>query len=80
MASGPGTPFPQGGDRPKSNTPGPLSEADPRYRLDPCQLPKRIDLQLDDDLLARIEEMAARSGRSVEEIVVELLDRRSSMD
>jgi hypothetical protein len=48
--------------------------------LDPCQLPKRIDLQLDDDLLARIEEMAARSGRSVEEIVVELLDRHSSMD
>ncbi|MCS5704905.1 ribbon-helix-helix domain-containing protein [Synechococcus sp. FGCU-3] len=62
-------------EQPDEQRPAPQGEADPRFRLDPDQLPKRLDLTLDAELLARLEERAARSGRCVEELIVELLAR-----
>ncbi len=59
-------------------SPAPQGEPDPRYRLNPAQLPKRLDLTLDGDLLAYLETLAARSGRCLDEIVVDLLDRNGT--
>lgn len=55
----------------------PEREPDPLFRLDPMRLPKRLDLTLDTDLADRLEQLAARSGRSFDEVVVDLLNRVS---
>ena len=52
-----------------------ISSDEDRYRIDPDKLPKQIDI----DLPARLEEhllkIAAASGRSVDEIFLEILDK-----
>ncbi len=70
-----GEPSSDAGEQPDKQPPDPRGEPDPRFRLDPDQLPKRLALTLDSKLLARLEERAARSGRCVEELILELLDR-----
>lgn len=70
-----GEPSSDSGEQPDEQPPDPRGEPDPRFRLDPDQLPKRLDLTLDLELLARLEERATRSDRCVEELIVELLDR-----
>lgn len=46
-----------------------------RYRLDPEKLPKQLDIDLDQETLERLQEVAARSGRSVDELILEILDQ-----
>ena len=54
----------------------PAREPDPRFRLDPARLPRQIDLTLSPELLERLEREAARRGRSLDELVVELIDQQ----
>ena len=44
-----------------------------RYRLDPEKFPKQLDIDLDQETLERLQEVAARSGRSVDELILEIL-------
>lgn len=53
----------------------PQRETDPRFRLDPARLPRRLDLTLPPDVVRRLEQLALHSGRDFEEIVQETLDR-----
>lgn len=46
---------------------------DARYRLRPDQFPKRLDLELKAELIETLQAMSERSGRSVGEIIQELL-------
>ena len=46
-----------------------------RYRLDPEKFPKQLDIDLSPEVLERLQEVAARSGRSVDELILEILDQ-----
>ena len=46
-----------------------------RYRLDPEKFPKQLDIDLDQETLERLQKVAARSGRSVDELILEILDQ-----
>ena len=52
----------------------PLDEA--RFRLDPGKFPRRLDLELEPRLLERLEAMAASSGRSLSDLITDLLSRQ----
>jgi hypothetical protein len=45
------------------------------FRLDPACFPKRLDLDLSDEAIARIEHRAAQTGRSFSEVVTDLISR-----
>lgn len=47
-----------------------------RYRLDPARFPKRLDLELSEPLLQHLEELAIRSGRSINDVITEILSRQ----
>ena len=51
-----------------------LDEHD-QYRINPDQLPKQIDLDLPPELIRRLSSLAAVSGRSVDEVILEILDQ-----
>lgn len=51
-------------------------EQDERYRLDPSKFPKRVDLELSEELMQHLEAMAARSGRSINDLITDLLSRQ----
>lgn len=46
-----------------------------RYRLRPDQFPRRLELELNPELIAMLQAMSERSGRSVGEIIEELLSK-----
>ena len=48
---------------------------DSDFHLDPATFPKRLDLTLSAELEAELSRWAERSGRSLDELIVELLDR-----
>lgn len=50
-------------------------ENDARYRLDPSKLPRKLDLEVSEEMLQHLESISARTGRSISEIVGELLGR-----
>ena len=52
-----------------SNEPG------DRYRLKPEHLPKHLELEVDPQVLQALEQMSQRSGRSLNEIALELLSK-----
>lgn len=54
----------------------PEAERDPRFRLDPARLPVRLDLTLSRELAEHLEELAARSGRDLDDLIIEVIDRR----
>jgi len=58
--------------------PSPSEEPDDnqRYRLDPARFPQRVELDLDEQLVRHLETLAARTGRSVNDLVTELLSRQ----
>lgn len=43
--------------------------------LDPSRYPRRIDLELPDQIFERLHELARRSDRSLAELAQELIDR-----
>ncbi len=53
----------------------PQREPDPRFRLDPACMPRQLHLTLPPELAEYLEERAARSGRTLEDLIVEALDR-----
>ncbi len=53
----------------------PACEHDPRFRLDPSRLPKQLDIELQHVLVDQLNAMALQSGRCIEEIVLELIQR-----
>ena len=46
-----------------------------QYRINPDKLPKQIDLDLPPELIERLNSLAAASGRSVDELILEILDQ-----
>ena len=48
-------------------------EQDARFRLDPTQMPQRLELDLSDELLARLMQQAERSNRSLSELIEHIL-------
>lgn len=58
--------------------PSPREEPDDteRYRLDPARFPQRVELDLSEELVRHLETLAARTGRSLNDLVTELLSRQ----
>ena len=48
-------------------------EQDARFRLDPTQMPQRLELDLSDELLGRLMRQAERSNRSLSELIEHIL-------
>ncbi len=53
------------------NTP----ETDDRFRLNPSKLPKQIKIDLSAEVAEQLRKSAAATGRSINELIVEILDR-----
>jgi hypothetical protein len=51
------------------------SDSEDRYRIDPSKLPKQLDIDMHPAVLAQLERDAAATGRSVDELILEILDR-----
>ena len=51
-------------------------DEDPRFRLDPWRSPRQLNLSLSPHLLSQLQALAARTGRAVEELMIEALDRK----
>lgn len=56
---------------PAAGDPAPL-------RLEPHQLPRRLELELPAPILARLEEMARACGRDLDEMALTLIDQQLS--
>lgn len=56
-------------------TPDP-APSDEHWRPDPDQLPQRLELELPASSLRRLQELAARCGRDLDEIILALLDQQ----
>ena len=50
------------------------NEEDP-YRLDPRQFPRRIELELSEEILEAMQKLANATGRSISEIATDILSR-----
>ena len=76
---GDGPPPPQGGESAVERPHQPAGEVagDP-WVLDPRRMPRRLVLDLPEPVLARLRELAARSGRSVDEIALDLIEAQLS--
>lgn len=48
------------------------------YRLDPKDFPKRLELELSDEVLEGIQRIAERTGRSVAEVITDIISRAIS--
>lgn len=53
------------------NTP----ETDDRFRLSPSKLPKQIKIDLSAEVAEQLRKSAAATDRSINELIVEILDR-----
>jgi predicted DNA-binding protein len=51
------------------------SDSEDRYRIDPDKLPKQIDIDLPPRLEERLLKLAAATGRSLDELILEILDK-----
>lgn len=45
------------------------------WKLDPLRLPQRLEINLPSEVLAVLQRKAESSGRSIDEIILEVLDR-----
>lgn len=46
-----------------------------QYKIDPSKLPKQLDIDLPPEVAAQLEKDAAEVGRSVDELILDILDR-----
>jgi hypothetical protein len=46
-----------------------------RYRIDPNKLPKQIEIKIPSDLKESLLNMAEGSGRSIDELILDILDK-----
>jgi hypothetical protein len=49
-------------------------EDDDRFKVDPTKLPQPLELELSDRTLEQLTKLAAQTGRSVDELILEILD------
>jgi len=47
--------------------------------LDPAFFPRRLELDLPEPLLEKLQQLAERSGRDLEEVALSLLDQQLSL-
>lgn len=59
-------------------SPDSAGEQDARFRLDPTQMPQRLELDISEELLARLMEQAERCNRSVPELIEHILAQSCS--
>lgn len=71
-----GLPAARSGDDNESSRQEPDDEKD--WRLDPDQFPRRLELELSDEMLRQLDLLAARSGRDRSEIMLTLIDHQLS--
>ena len=50
------------------------SDNEDLFRIDPSNLPKKLDIDLPPALLEQLEKHAAATGRSLDELILEILD------
>jgi hypothetical protein len=48
-------------------------ETDPRFRLDPARFPQRLELDLPEELVERLQRIAALKDRSLSELIHNLI-------
>lgn len=48
------------------------------WKLDPAQFPRRLELELTDAVLGRLEQLSARTGRPVRDLAADLLAQAAS--
>jgi predicted DNA-binding protein len=46
-----------------------------KFRLDPSKLPQKLDIDLPPALAEHLRRTAAATGRSVDELILEIIDR-----
>lgn len=51
------------------------SNNEDRYRIDLTKLPKQIDIDLSPEVEEQLRKLAAATGRSVDELILEILDQ-----
>ena len=44
------------------------------FHIDPAKLPKKLELELTEELLERLKRQSQRSGRSIDEIILQMLN------
>lgn len=47
---------------------------DDRFKIDPTKLPQKLELELSERVLEQLAKRAAQTGRSVDELILEILD------
>lgn len=57
-----------------------MEQPDSDWRLDPERMPKKLQINLPGELLAVLQQKAALTGRSIDEIILEMLDRELQAD
>jgi hypothetical protein len=50
-------------------------DAQDQFKIDPAQLPKQIEVDLPPEVVERLMRVSAMSGRSVDELILEVLGR-----
>jgi hypothetical protein len=51
------------------------SDSEDRYRIDPSKLPKQLDIDLPPHVEEQLLKLAAATGRSLDELILEILDQ-----
>jgi len=49
-------------------------DAEDQFKIDPTKLPKQLDIDIPPELLEKLEKTAAATGRSLDELILEILD------
>jgi hypothetical protein len=57
-----------------------MGQPDSDWRLDPERMPQKLQINLPGELLAVLQQKAALTGRSIDEIILEMLDRELQAD
>jgi predicted DNA-binding protein len=52
-----------------------MTRDDDQLKIDPLRLPKSLELELPAEVLERLQKTAAATGRSLDEILLEILNR-----
>jgi hypothetical protein len=52
---------------------GAPEETDPRFRLDPARFPQRLELDLPEELVERLQRIAEQKDRSLSELIHNLV-------
>lgn len=56
-----------------NSSPDSAGEQDARFRLDPTQMPQRLELDIPEELLERLMQQAQRCNRSLPELIEHIL-------